>query len=181
LGRAASGTGNGAGSLFESRRQIYLSQFQLSVTVSGNGSVTPLSQDVEPGDPAMFSVTPAPNWHLADVSGDTCDPVDDGGSSWSVASINADCAVLVTFAIDQYSLTYAAGENGTLSGNSAQLVDHGSSGTAVQAVPDGGYQFAQWSDGVLANPRIDSNVTAAVDVTAQFVLGVPEVFADGFE
>jgi hypothetical protein len=47
-------------------------------------------------------------------------------------------------------------------------VDHGADGTAVTAVPNDGYHFVQWSDGVTANPRTDANVIADVTVTATF-------------
>ena len=74
------------------------------------------------------------------------------------------------FAINEYTLTYGAGANGSISGTSPQTVNHGASGTAVTAVADTGYHFVQWSDGSTANPRTDSNVTANLSVTAQFAI-----------
>src|SRR4029077_2249979 len=69
-----------------------------------------------------------------------------------------------------YTLTYAAGPNGTISGVSPQTVASGGSGTAVTAVPSTGYHFVQWSDGVLTATRTDTNVTANVNVTASFAI-----------
>ncbi len=69
---------------------------------------------------------------------------------------------------DQHTLTYSAGVNGAITGSSPQTVNYGSSGTAVTAVPDTGYHFVQWSDGVLTASRTDTNVTGDVSVTAQF-------------
>jgi len=38
----------------------------------------------------------------------------------------------------------------------------------VEAVPDAGYHFAGWSDGLTGNPRADSNVASDLTVTANF-------------
>lgn len=74
--------------------------------------------------------------------------------------------VTADFAINQYTLAYAPGDYGTLSGNGNQLVNHGANGTAVQAIPDAGRTFVMWSDGVTANPRTDTDVTSDINVTA---------------
>ena len=51
-----------------------------------------------------------------------------------------------------------------------QTVNYGASGTAVTAVPDTGYHFVSWSDGVLTAARTDTNVTANLTVTAHFAI-----------
>ncbi len=96
------------------------------------------------------------------------------------AAITADTTLYAMWAINSYTLTYSAGENGTLEGGSpqAQTVDYGGSGTGVLAKADSGYQFAQWSDGKMANPRIDSNVASHINVTASFELLPPPVTPD---
>ena len=43
-------------------------------------------------------------------------------------------------------------------------------GTPVLAVPDFGYAFDEWSDGVTTAARTDTNVTADLSVTANFVV-----------
>lgn len=67
-----------------------------------------------------------------------------------------------------YTLTYVAGANGSISGEAIQTVSHGGSGTEVTAVPDEGYHFVKWSDGVETASRTDSNVTGNITVTAEF-------------
>ena len=69
-----------------------------------------------------------------------------------------------------HTLTYLAGDNGAIDGISPQLVAHGSSGTTVTAVPNTGYHFASWSDGVMTASRTDTNVTADITVTANFAI-----------
>ncbi|WP_181918734.1 S8 family serine peptidase [Wenzhouxiangella sediminis] len=134
---------------------------------SGNGNVSPASQQVNDGDTTTVSVFPDAGWHIDAVSG--C-----GGSlagnTYTTGSITADCAVTADFAIDTYTLTYTADANGLINGSSPQTVDHGSDGTAVEAIPNTGYSFVQWSDGSAANPRTDTNVTGDITVQAQFAL-----------
>jgi hypothetical protein len=42
----------------------------------------------------------------------------------------------------------------------------------VTAVPDPGYHFVKWSDGVTAAERTDANVTKDISVTAVFAINV---------
>jgi hypothetical protein len=67
------------------------------------------------------------------------------------------------------TLTYNAGAGGTISGTTPQTVAYGGSGTQVTAVPNAGYNFANWSDSVTTAARTDSPVTANKSVTANFV------------
>ena len=67
-----------------------------------------------------------------------------------------------------YNLTYKAGAGGKVEGNISQTVKEGEDGSAVQAVPEPGYQFYQWDDERVDNPRIDKNITNDKTVTALF-------------
>jgi hypothetical protein len=75
---------------------------------------------------------------------------------------------VVTPAPVTHTLTYGAGEHGTISGANPQTVNDGSDGTTVTAVPDAGYRFVSWSDGVLTAARTDTKVKADLSVTAAF-------------
>ena len=83
-------------------------------------------------------------------------------------NVTADIDVTAAFAINTYTLAYAADDHGSVQGDASQTVEHGADGTQVTAVPDDGYSFKQWSDGSVENPRTDQNVTADIDVTATF-------------
>ena len=85
--------------------------------------------------------------------------------------ITHNISAVAHFAINQITLTYTAGIGGSLNnGNNTQTqtVNYGGNGTAVTAVPSGGYYFTGWSDGNLSNPRTDLNVTSNLSVTANF-------------
>jgi len=85
-----------------------------------------------------------------------------GGSKFRMIHINVSQG-------NTYVLTYLAGPNGTISGNSTQTVSSGGSGTAVSANPNSGYHFVSWSDGLADNPRTDTGVSTNITVTANFV------------
>ena len=84
--------------------------------------------------------------------------------------MTADISVTANFAINTYTLTYTAGANGTTTGTLVQTVNHGDDGTSVTAIPDINYHFVDWSDASTDNPRIDTNVTADISVTANFAI-----------
>jgi hypothetical protein len=128
--------------------------FTVTASSGGNGTITPSSQSVNYNATASFTVNPATGYHVASVVGDTC-TVTGSGTSYSAANIQANCAVTATFAIDTFTLTYTAGANGTISGTSPQTVSYGGNGSLVTAVPNTGYHFVQWSDGVMTAARTD--------------------------
>src|SRR5690606_39014101 len=69
---------------------------------------------------------------------------------------------------DVFTLSYQAGEGGTIAGEANQQVPRGGSGSQVIAVRNSGYVFSQWSDGSTQNPRVDENVMEDISVTAVF-------------
>ena len=73
----------------------------------------------------------------------------------------------------RYTLTYAAGENGSIRGSSPQKVEPGGSGSPVTAVAAPGYLFSGWSDGTQNATRTDRNVNGDIAVTARFVPARP--------
>ncbi|MGW8185080.1 MAG: InlB B-repeat-containing protein [Candidatus Moraniibacteriota bacterium] len=72
--------------------------------------------------------------------------------------------------MEQFTLVYNPGANGTITGNLNQTVTYGGSGTEVVAVPNTGYHFTQWGDGVMTPARTDTNVTADLNVVASFAI-----------
>jgi hypothetical protein len=69
-----------------------------------------------------------------------------------------------------YTLTYIAGANGSIIGNTSQTVSAGSNGSSVYANPAPLYEFVNWSDASVANPRTEMAVAGNVSVTANFAL-----------
>ncbi|BDU74210.1 InlB B-repeat-containing protein [Mesoterricola silvestris] len=141
--------------------------FTLDASAAGGGSIAPSgSQAVAQGADATFTFTPVAGYHLADV---TVDGSSAGTpATYTFPAVAANHTILATFAPDAYTLAYTAGAHGTLAGTTPQTVTLGGSGTPVTAVPDAGYQFIQWSDGLLTATRTDGSVAANLSVTASF-------------
>ena len=140
--------------------------FTLTYAAGANGTISGSSPQTVNYNGSGSPVTAKPNTGYSFVNwsdGKTANPRTDTG-------VTANVSVTANFAIDTFTLTYAAGANGTISGTTTQTVDYGASGTAVTAVPNTGYHFVSWSDGVLAASRTDTNVTGTISVTASFAI-----------
>ena len=88
---------------------------------------------------------------------------DNNGSNPRTVSVTKDKTYTATFAKDIFSITKNA-EHGSISGNSsAEYLDF----VTLTVVPDYGYHFTQWSDGLKDNPRI-FQVTKDTTFTAEF-------------
>jgi hypothetical protein len=59
-------------------------------------------------------------------------------------------------------------QQGTIVGASSQIITNGANGSAVTAVPNSGYGFTTWSDGVKTATRQDLNILNNLTVTAYF-------------
>jgi uncharacterized repeat protein (TIGR02543 family) len=143
-----------------------LATYTLTYTAGANGSITgttPQTVDYGTSGTAVTAV-PDTGYHFVDWSDASTD------NPRTDTNVTANISVTANFAINTYTLTYAAGANGSITGTTPQTVDYGASGTAVTAVPDTGYHFVNWSDASTDNPRTDTNVTADVSVTANFAI-----------
>lgn len=76
---------------------------------------------------------------------------------------------LTVYPENMFTVTFVAGANGTLIGETSQRVVAGGATTAVYANPNTGYQFTEWSDSTTTNPKTVTNVTADMTLTASFV------------
>ncbi|WP_306599656.1 putative Ig domain-containing protein [Geothrix sp. 21YS21S-2] len=143
-----------------------INAYSLAYAAGANGSLAgAASQTVNHGaSGSAVTAVPAPGFHFTQWSdGSAANPRTD-------AAVAGNLAVSAGFAVDTWTLAYAAGANGSISGSASQTVDQGSSGSAVTAVPATGYAFVQWSDGSVANPRTDAAVAGNLSVTASFAI-----------
>lgn len=80
---------------------------------------------------------------------------------------DSDLAFTATF-VRVFRIRYEAGEGGTISGDTDQYVELGEDGTSVMAVPDVGWKFLIWSDGVETPIRVETEVTSNNNAVAIF-------------
>ena len=143
------------------------------VLPADSGKVTTPVQNCEGGftEGTVVELTPEPyaGYHFVDWSNGTS-----GTNNPLLVTMDADKTITANFAINTFTLAYTAGTGGSLTGSTSQTVNYGSNGTAVTAVPNTGYQFVDWSDGVLTATRTDTNVMANLNVIANFsILSTP--------
>ena len=89
---------------------------------------------------------------------------------------------LAKYNIETFSVLFQAGEGGIIEGETSQIVPHGVDCAAVTAVADPGYQFKDWTWGsntVTDNPLTIKNVTANLDITANFINTYTVTFTAG--
>ena len=139
----------------------------ITASADAHGSITPSGTvTVDDGADQSFTISADPNHHVADVN---VDGVSQGAiTSYTFTNVTADHALAATFAVDTYTLDYSAGAGGAdqrhVSADRGlrrrRHRGHGGAGRRLD--------FVSWDDGSTANPRTDANVTADVNVAAQF-------------
>ncbi|GMK45809.1 hypothetical protein PghCCS26_29370 [Paenibacillus glycanilyticus] len=157
---------NGEFMALGSNGTILMAQHKLTYAADSNGTISgDALQGVRTGGSGT-EVTAVGNtgYHFASWSDNYAD------AARTDKDITGDLSVTASFAINVYELTYAAGPNGSLTGDKSQSVTHGGNATTVTAVADLGYHFVGWSDGYTNASRTDSNVTGTLNVTAQFAI-----------
>ena len=136
----------------------------LTYTAGTGGRIVGTSpQTVDPGGSgATVTAIPSTGYDFVNWS--------DGATTAARTDVNVTVnkSVTANFAIKTYVLTYAAGAHGGITGTSPQTVDYGANGAPVTAVPDAGYHFVAWSDGVTTAARTDMSVAADINATAIF-------------
>ncbi len=144
--------------------------YTLSFNTQGGSAVADIT-GIEAGNPVAIPVAPTRtgysflNWNtVANGSGTQFQP----GDNFTMPA--NDTTLYAIWEVSVYALSYSAGTGGTISGSVFQPVTHGGNGTQVTAVPNTGYAFAEWSDGVTTASRTDTNVTGDIIVEAEFEL-----------
>jgi autotransporter-associated beta strand protein len=148
---------------------VVLNTYTLAYPAGTNGTISGTTTQTVNYGASGTAVTAVPNtgYHFVNWSdASTSNPRTD-------ANVTNNVTVTANFAINTYTLIYLGGTNGTLTGTTTQTVNYAASGSAVSAVPNTGYAFTNWSDGLTANPRTDASVTNGLTVTAIFVAAPP--------
>jgi hypothetical protein len=147
-------------------------QYSVTATGGSGGSITPPSQQVNHGSSASFNVGVQTGYHVVSVTGNTCSPSGSGAGTWTAANITANCAVVATFALNEYAVTATAGAGGSITPPS-QTVTHG--GNAVFTVTPQVNHVVATVTGSTCMPVDNgngtwtaSNITSACSVSANF-------------
>ena len=153
-----------------------------SLALSGGGTPYVAYRDngFNSGATVMRYIEPSSQTVIAGNDGSSAEATADPGYrfvQWSDASttnprtdldIFSNLSVTAQF-VRTFTLSYTPGTGGTITGTSPQTVDSLASGSQVTAVPNSGYRFVDWSDGLTTASRTDVNVISDTSVTANFV------------
>lgn len=142
---------------------IFSKEYTVAYTHSAGGTIAgEASQTVEHGaDAKEVKAVSDAGYHFVRWSdGLTDNPRTDRGVTRSIA-------VEAVFS-NQYVVTYVAADGGTIEGLIKQSVEEGHEATKVEAKPEEGYRFVEWSDGSEEAVRLDKGIKADAVYTATF-------------
>ena len=148
--------------------------FAVTFASGGNGSLTGTASQTVNSGASTSAVTAVPDagYHFVQWTGT-------GGFTRSdnpltLTNVTAAQTITANFAVTTFTVNFAAGSNGTLTGTASQTVNSGASASAVTAVPATGYHFVQWTGTggftSTSNPLTFANVTADQTLTASFAV-----------
>jgi uncharacterized repeat protein (TIGR02543 family) len=83
-------------------------------------------------------------------------------------NVQQDITVTAEFAQKKFTVSYTAGENGHIEGETEQTIIYGGNATAVTAIPNENYRFLRWSDYITEATRSDKEIKRDIKVTALF-------------
>ena len=132
---------NSGGGLYALSQRICCT---VTPSAGANGSINPNTpQAVASGYSITFTATPNIGYQVDSWSVDG-QVVQTGGWTYNLSNVTANHSVLVTFKSIAYTVTPSAGANGSISPNTPQTVNYGSSITFT-ATPNTGYAVANWA------------------------------------
>ncbi len=149
-------------------------QMTMSVSPPRGGNASPAGTTVvDTAVPTVISAAAATGFTFVNWDASPADNAvfGDASSADTTVTLSADAAVTANFAINSYTITFTAGQNGSLIGQTTQTADYGASCAPVTAVPDSGYCFKGWTGDYrgMKNPLVIAPVTKDMTITAEFV------------
>ena len=145
--------------------------YTVTGTAGANGSIAPLSADVNYNGSQLFTATANTGYTVDKWQVDGAD-AQTGGTTYTLSNITATHTVAVSFKILTYTVTGTAGTNGTVAPSGDTTKDYGSS-QLFTATPATGYEVDKWTlDGADAQTGGTtytlSNITATHTVAVSF-------------
>ena len=155
-----------------------INTYIVTATVSGtNGAVLPLVQTVNYGNTVSVVITPDAGYHITSVTDNGTDVTNsvvdngDGTYTYTIAAVIENRDVVVTFAIDTYTITASAGSNGSISPSGDIVINYGDN-QIFTITPDTGYHIldvtADGSSQSVITTYTFNNITANHTISATF-------------
>ena len=118
-----------------------IDQYTVTGTAGANGSIAPLSADVNYNGSQLFTATANTGYKVDKWTVDGAD-AQTGGTTYTLSNITATHTVAVSFKIMTYTVSASAGTNGTVVPLSEDVNYNGSQ--LFTATPDIGYEVNEW-------------------------------------
>ena len=149
-----------------------VSAYNVSVSVTGEGEVTPSSESVIPGDSLDISVQAALHYELTSLLINGQERIDElNGGVLSLSDIHYDVEIECVFSLEKHKVTVLAAENGTAYAES-EYVDYGKN-VRIYYTPQPGYVPYSLSYG---DNTIFIDLTGFTDVTVTEDISVSVTF-----
>ncbi|MCH2209355.1 MAG: BspA family leucine-rich repeat surface protein [Lentisphaerales bacterium] len=153
-------------------------EYSVYFGTSVNGTLTgDVAQTVSYGsNSSAVTAVPNPGYAFKQWTGDITSTV----NPLVVSNVTGSVSVIAEYELVDYSLTFNASQDGSVSGDMSQTLNYGESSSLVTAVPDTGYSFEKWTvnsgtyDGsansslTSDNPLSVANVIDHLTLTAEF-------------
>lgn len=150
-----------------------INAYAVSFFSGGNGSVVgDVNQYVNYlASTTTVTAAPAAGYHFVNWTGSG--GFTSASNPLTVTGVTTPMNITANFAPGPYAVNFFAGAGGSISGTASQSVPFGSASTPVTAVSATGYHFVNWTGTgsfvtTTANPLTVANVTADVNITANF-------------
>ena len=147
---------------------VYLQPVVTASVSGGNGSVSPASQAVDYGTSASVDITPDTGYHIDSITDNSVGQTIN--NPYVINNVTTHHTVVVTFAINTYTITVSSSGNGSVGGGGTYT--HGDT-VNLSATPDVGYQFVNWTEGgteVSTDPNYSFTAEADRDLVGNFAI-----------
>ncbi|HUN64743.1 MAG TPA: T9SS type A sorting domain-containing protein [Bacteroidota bacterium] len=149
-----------------------IDQYTITSSAGSNGAIVPAgSVAVDYGGTQSYAIRPSTGYHVDSLLIDGVPVAAD--TAYQFSSVTANHAIRAVFRIDQYTITTAAGPNGTVKPAGPVTVNYGSSKTFT-ITPGTGYHIdSLLVDGVAVTPAATytfSAITASHSIRAVFAI-----------
>ncbi len=143
-------------------------------SAGANGTITPSEEElVAPGANRFFGFVPNYGYEIDQVLIDgTNNPTAVSAGSYTFSDVTANHSIEVSFKLKQYTISVSAGSNGSISPNTNQTVNHGSS-QEFTITPETNYEIDQVViDGTNNPTAVAAGTYTFSDVTANHSISV---------
>ena len=151
------------------KANFIVNQFTVTFTAGANGALTGITpQTVNySGSTTVVTAVPDANYYFIGWSGDYTG----AANPLVLTNVTQDMTLTANFGT-ALTVTFTAGANGSITGDTPQEVFPGHDTDAVTAVPDAHYHFSGWTGDVtgMDNPLTVTNVLQDMGIAANFAI-----------